>query len=296
MPLVGLGTWKSPPGEVKAAVYEALKIGYRHIDCAWEYGNQTEVGEAIAQAIQEGIVKREDLWITSKLWNNFHAGADVEPHLQDTLNQLQLKYLDLYLMHWPATDVEGSTLTPPYSETWAAMEAVLEKGLVRGIGVSNMTIKKLEKMKEYARIVPAVCQGEMHPLFRQDELLQYCKNEGIHWTAYSPLGSSDSAEKMHHTGFDLLKNETVHKVAAELNKTPGQVLIRWALQHGTSVIPKSVHAERIRENFEVFDWEIPAEQFHALSTLEPQTRFLRADYLVQAGGPYKSVGEIWDEE
>jgi diketogulonate reductase-like aldo/keto reductase len=295
MPLVGLGTWKSPPGEVHTAVYEAIKLGYRHIDCAWEYGNQKEVGDAFAQVFKEGIVTREELWVTSKLWNDYHAKDNVEPHLQDTLNQLQLEYLDLFLIHWPATPIEAPTLTPPYSETWAAMEEVLQKGLVRAIGVSNMTTKKLQDMKEYAKVPPAVCQGEMHPLFRQEELLGYCKTEGIHWTAYAPLGSSDSAPKMHHTGYDLLKHEVVLKVAEETGKSPGQVLVRWALQHGTSVIPKSVHPERILENFQVFDWELTSEQFQALSSIEPQTRFLVADYLIKPGGPYKSVQEIWDE-
>lgn len=295
MPLVGLGTWKSKPGEVKTAVYEALKIGYRHIDCAWRHKNQTEVGEALAQAFEEGIVKREDLWITSKLWNDFHAEADVEPHLQDTLNQLQLTYLDLYLVHYPATTIEAPTLTPPYSETWAAMEAVLMKGLVHSIGVSNMSIKKLEEMKEYASVPPVVCQGEMHPLFRQDDLFKYCESEGIHWTAYAPLGSRDSAESMNHIGYTLLQNETVVKIADEVKKTPAQVLIRWALQHGTSVIPKSVCIEHIRENFEVFDWELSVEQYQALSTLEPQARFLLGDFLLMPGGPYKSVAIFWDE-
>jgi diketogulonate reductase-like aldo/keto reductase len=295
MPSVGLGTWKSQPGEVKVAVYEALKLGYRHLDCAWEYKNQHEVGEGIAQAISEGLVKREDFWVTSKLWNDFHAEADVEPHLRETLEQLQLEYLDLFLIHWPATSIEAPTLTPPYSETWAAMEGLVEQGLVKSIGVSNMTIKKLEAMKEFAKIAPVVCQGEMHPLFRQDELLQYCKGEGIHWTAYSPLGSSDSADKFHHTGHALLKHDTVLKVAAETEKSPGQVLIRWALQHGSAVIPKSVHPERIRENFEVWDWALSAEQFEALSSLTPQARLLLGDYLVKPGGPYKSVAELWDE-
>jgi diketogulonate reductase-like aldo/keto reductase len=291
-----MGTWKSVNGTGKSAVYEALKAGYRHIDCAWAYRNQKDVGEGILQAINEGIVKREDLWITSKLWYTSHAAADVEPELRDTLRQLQLEYLDLYLIHWPATNIAATTVTPPYSETWAAMEAVLHKGLVRTIGVCNMTITKLKEMHTYAQVLPAVCQGEMHPLLRQDELLQYCKGEGIHWTAYSPLGSSDSCEKYKHNGSCLLKYSTVLKVAEETGKTPGQVLIRWALQHGTSVIPKSANVERIRENFEVWDWALSAEQFAALSALEPQTRMLRAEFLLQPGGPYKTVAEFWDEE
>jgi diketogulonate reductase-like aldo/keto reductase len=147
MPLVGLGTWKSNPGEVSAAVFEAIRVGYRHIDAAWVYKNQDEVGEGINKAISEGIVKREDLWVTSKLWNHAHATAYVEASLRETLSQLKLDYLDLFLIHWPVTTTESKELTPPYSETWAAMESVLEKGLTRSIGVSNMTVKKLEAMK-----------------------------------------------------------------------------------------------------------------------------------------------------
>jgi len=296
MPVLGLGTWKSENGAAKVSVYEALKIGYRHIDCAPPYRNQKEVGEAIAQAIEEGIVKREDLWITSKLWYTAHATADVEPSLRDTLNELQLEYLDSYLIHWPATITEASTVTPPYSETWAAMEAVYERGLARAIGVCNMTNKKLQGMKSFARIPPMVCQGEMHPLFRQDDLLQYCKSEGIHFTAYAPLGSSDSAIKYKHEGTVLLKHDAVLRIAQETGKTPGQVLIRWALQHGTSVIPKSSRPERIRENFGVIDWQLSTEQYQALSTLKPQTRMLRAEFLLKPGGPYKTSAQFWDEE
>ena len=159
MPLVGLGTWKSGPGQVSAAVYEAIRVGYRHIDAAWFYKNQDEVGEGINRAISEGIIKREDVWVTSKLWNDKHSKEDVEASLRETLSQLKLDYLDLFLIHWPATGVEGETLTPPYSETWAAMEGLVEKGLTKTIGVSNMTVKKLEAMK-----------GE-HPLYSQSLLL-----------------------------------------------------------------------------------------------------------------------------
>ena len=295
MPLVGLGTWKSISGTAKASVYEALKVGYRHIDCAWAYRNQEDVGNGIALAIKEGIVKREDVWVTSKLWYTSHATADVEPELRDTLKQLQLTYLDLYLVHWPATSTEASIVTPSYTETWAAMEAALAKGLVRNIGVCNMTVRKLKLMHTFAMVKPAVCQGEMHPLFRQDELLEYCKSEDIHFTAYAPLGSSDSCAKYQHTGSCLLIHDTVRRVAEETCKTPAQVLIRWALQRGTSVIPKSANPERIRENFQVWDWELTAEQFHALSTLEPQTRMLRAEFLLKPGGPFKTAAEFWDE-
>jgi diketogulonate reductase-like aldo/keto reductase len=295
MPLLGLGTWKSKPGEVKASVYEAIRVGYRHIDAAWVYKNQDEVGDGINQAISEGLIKREDVWVTSKLWNHAHAKADVEPHLRETLDQLKLDYIDLYLIHWPVTGIEGEELTPPYSETWAEMESVLEKGLVKAIGVSNMTSKKLEAMKGFAKVWPAVNQVEMHPMLRQDELLEYCKTVGTHVTAYSPLGSPDSEAMVGHNGSSLLTHPVVLKVAEETGKSPGQVLIRWALQHGSSVIPKSVTPARIQSNFEVSDWELSADHFAALSSLDPQTRMIQGAFFVQAGGPYKSVAEFWDE-
>ncbi len=172
MPLLGLGTFTGKPGDVRSAVHEAIRVGYRHIDAAWNYKNQDEVGAGIRQAISDGLVKREDIWVTSKLFNDQHSTADVEPHLRETLDQLQLDYIDLYLIHWPFTGVEGPELSPPYSETWAAMEELVVKGLVKSIGVSNLTIKKLEAMKAYAKIWPAVNQVEMHPLLRQDALLQ----------------------------------------------------------------------------------------------------------------------------
>ena len=294
MPLVGLGTWKSKPGEVKASVYEAIRIGYRHIDAAWCYKNQDEVGEGIQQAITEGIVKREDLWVTSKLWNHCHAKQDVEPHLKDTLEQLKLDYLDLYLIHWPISSVESEVLTPPYEETWVAMEEMVAKGLARTIGVSNMTTKKLLAMKSYAKIWPAVNQVEMHPMLRQDELITTCTTLGTHITAYSPLGSPDSAPFIKHTGAELLTHPVVLKLASETGKSTGQVLIRWALQHGSSVIPKSVTPSRIKENFEVYDWELSESQFAELSALEPQVRMIAGNSFLLPGGPYRTTEDLWD--
>lgn len=295
IPLVGLGTWKSEPGEVVKAVYEAIKTGYRHIDCAWKYENQEEVGAGIRKAIEDGLVKREELWITSKLWNDFHRKEDVAPHVHDILRQLGLDYLDLLLIHWPASNIEGDKLDPPYEETWGAVEALLPSGIVRTIGVSNMTIKKLEAMKEYAIVWPAVNQVEMHPMWRQNELLDYCQSMGTHVTAYSPLGSSDSASMYHHAGYSLLQHEVVKKVAGEVGKTPGQVLIRWAIQHGTSVLPKSVTPHRIRENFDVFDWCLSKKQYAALSSIEPQVRMIQGTVVLQAGGPYKTPADIWND-
>jgi diketogulonate reductase-like aldo/keto reductase len=280
---------------VKQAVIESIKAGYRHIDCAWIYGNQNEIGEAISEVIFQGLVKREDLWITSKLWNDFHNAKSVEPHCVDSLNQLKLDYLDLYLMHWPVTGIENEVLKPSVEETWVEMEKLVQKGLVKSIGVSNFSAKKLEDIKRYATIFPAVNQVELHPLLRQNGLLSACAKLGVHVTAYSPLGSSDSETIFSHNGASLLSHETIVEVAKEVGKSTAQVCIRWALQRGTSVIPKSSKSERIVENFDVTSWNLSEEQFAKISTIEPQTRLLSGTFFLNQNGPYKTVSDLWDE-
>jgi alcohol dehydrogenase (NADP+) len=272
----------------------AIKVGYRHIDAAWAYENQDEVGEGIREAIDEKIVKREDLWVTSKLANEFHKKEDVEPHLKDTLSQLGLDYLDLFLIHWPVTYVAGETLTPSTEETWREMEKLVEKGLVKTIGVSNFSAKKLEAMKSHAKIFPAVNQVEAHPMFRQDNLLKACNRLGVNLTAYSPLGSSDSASFEHHKGGSLLKDPTVNEIAKKHDKSAGQILIRWALQRGTSAVPKSVTAKNIEKNFDVFSWDLTTEEMNRLNSFE-QTRLFPGNFFVRPEGPYKTHTDLWDE-
>lgn len=294
MPMVGLGTWKSETGIARSVVYEAIKVGYRHIDCANIYKNQDEVGMGIAQAIAEGVCKREDLWVTDKVWNAYHVATDIEPHVRDTLAALKLDYLDLLLIHWPV--VAGCTddvLTPSIQETWLAMEPLVDIGLVRTIGVSNFSVKKLRDMRPYARIFPAVNQVELHPMLRQDALIEACEEMGCHVTAYSPLGSSDSASIHGHVGATLLEHPNIKEVAEETGKSTGQVCIRWAVQRGTSVIPKSSKVERLMKNFDVFTWTLSAEQMTQLSSIEPQVRMLSG--MLFLGGPYKTIADIWDE-
>ncbi|GLC35191.1 hypothetical protein PLESTM_000289300 [Pleodorina starrii] len=297
IPLVGLGTWKSAKGEVGAAVATALRMGYRHIDCARVYQNEHEVGEALSAVLAEGVVRREEVFVTSKLWNSDHEPARVEAACRKSMEDLRVSYLDLYLMHWPVTGNTGPEVLPPLADTWAAMEALVDKGLVRTIGVSNFSIKKLERLMTSARIKPAVVQVESHPYWRNEALRGWCAERGIHLTAYSPLGSPDSATivKRAEDTPTPLREALVAEVASKMGKDAGQVLIRWALQRGTSALPKSVKPERIRSNLDVFDWEIPADLYDKLSHLPHQQRMVDGNFWINPAGPYRTLQDLWDE-
>lgn len=297
MPSVGLGTWKGAKGTVGRAVLAALEAGYRHFDCSTMYKNEREIGEALQEAITRGTVKREDLFIASKLWNTRHGAEQVPRALERTLRDLRLEYVDLYLVHWPATDVQGAELRPPISETWRAMEALVAAGTVRSIGVSNFSARKLTRLctDPGTKVLPAVNQVELHPLLRQDDLLETARTLGVHLTGFSPLGSADSAKTLKHQGASLLTHPTVLAAASAVGRTPAQVLLRWAVQRGTSVIPKSVSPERIRANIDLFSWELPRAQMANLSALPTQMRFVTGSFLLSKAGPYHTLAELWDE-
>ena len=306
MPAFGLGTWKSKPGEVGRAVVEAVKAGYRHIDCAWIYGNEAEIGEALAGLFDEGVVQRDDLWVTSKLWNNRHAPADVEPGIRETLEALKLERLDLYLMHWPVAlrrevvlPAEASDLIPlpqaPLADTWAAMENLVDAGLTRCIGVSNFSVPKLRALLEHARIPPANNQIELHPYLRQAAMLEFCREANIAVTAYSPLGSRDRVAALKTEGEPvLLEDPAVAAIAEAHGVSPAQVLIAWALTRGTMVIPKSVDPGRIRQNLAATSIELRAEDMASLDALDRHRRYVDGRFWSSHGGPY-SLSALWDE-
>ena len=306
MPALGLGTWKSNPGEVYDAIIEAIKVGYRHIDCAMIYANEAEIGKALNDAMESGLVKREDLWITSKLWCNSHGKENVIPALRSTLNDLQLDYLDLYSVHWPVA-IKPNVVFPekgedmvslkdfPIADTWSGMESAVALRLARHIGVSNFSIKKLKNISAIAKIKPEVNQIELHPLLQQTEMLEYCNSENINLTAYSPLGSKDRIPQMKADNEpNLFDNPIVVEIAQAHNCSSAQVLISWAIERETSVIPKSVNPDRIKENFESVNIRLSENDMNQIAKLDKHFRYVNGAFWAMPGSPY-SVAGLWDE-
>jgi len=276
MPTVGLGTWLAPKGQVGKAIEEALRLGVRHIDCAAVYQNEDEVGEAFEKVFSEGKIKREEVFIVSKLWNTDWKRP--KEALEKTLKDLKLKYLDLYLVHspyafvysngnmFPEDSATGKALVDysvSTSQMWAVMEQLVAAGLTKAIGVSNFPVVVLRDLLSYAKIVPAVNQIEVHPYFTQDALAEFSKSKGIQVTAYSPLAHA-------HEG--PLQDPAVLELSKKYNVTPAQVLIRWSIDKGHIVIPKSTNAARIKENFNVFGFQLTDPEVEKLSLLDRKYR------------------------
>ncbi|XP_043939003.1 aldo-keto reductase family 1 member B1-like [Protopterus annectens] len=282
IPLLGLGTWKSAPGQVQQAVEVAIDNGYRHIDCAHAYRNEKEVGAGISSRIQKGVVKREDLFIVSKLWNNYHDQENVKPAFMESLTNLHLTYLDVYLMHSPmgtklnkqSGEVEFSDVD--YTDTWKEMEKLVDEGLVKAIGVSNFNVGQLERLQSMCRINPAVNQVELHPYLTQPKLVQYCKTNGIVLTAYSPFGSPDSpfvqCDKQR-----LLEDPVISAIGKKYGKTNAHVLLLYHVQRGVTVIPKSVTPVRIIQNAQIFDFSLSDDDIKTLEGLNRNWRSAKWD-------------------
>jgi alcohol dehydrogenase (NADP+) len=305
MPILGLGTWKSAPGEVYVAVREAIRIGYRHIDCAAAYGNETEIGNALRDALRDGDVTRKELWITSKLWCADHGRSNVRPALEKTLQDLGLSYLDLYEIHWPIPLKRGvgipssaaEFLPPaevPLYATWEGMEGAVSAGLARHLGVSNFSAKKLRDLMERCKIPPEVNQVELHPLLQQKELVAYCAAQGIHVTAYSPLGSPDRPAFVRAPGAPVLLDDPVIRSIAEARGcTPAQVLLAWHILRGISVIAKSVNSSRLRDNFAAAALELSPSDLERIASLDRNLRLIATGFWVLEGSPW-TLHTIWD--
>ncbi len=276
-------------------VYSAILAGYRHLDAACDYGNEKEAGEGIARAINDGLCTREELWITSKLWNTYHASKHVKPAIERSLSDLGVDYLDLYLIHFPitlkyvpmeqryppgwfydpASDApQMETDRVPISETWAAMEQLHADGLAKHIGISNFGCSLIRDLLSYANVRPSVLQVESHPYLTQEKLLRYCREEQIAYTAFSPLSAPSYVPLgMATAGESVLEKSSVQEIAKAHGKTPAQVVLRWGVQRGTAVIPKTSNPVRLAENINLFDFELTAEEMAQIASLDMGKRF-----------------------
>jgi diketogulonate reductase-like aldo/keto reductase len=263
MPQIGLGVWNAKDGEeVANAVDAAIKAGYRLIDTAAVYGNEQGVGEGIRRS---GI-KREELFVTTKVWNSDQGFDPTLKAFDESLKKLGLDYVDLYLIHWPAPELDT------YIDTWKAMEQLHESGKVKAIGVCNFAIEHLERLMKEAEILPAVNQVELHPYFQQVALREFCKGNAIAVESWSPIGGPGGGGSRKKDVMPILENPVVKAIGDAYEKTPAQVVIRWHLQNNLIVIPKSVHPERIAENIDVFDFELSGEDMRQINALDTGVR------------------------
>ncbi|XAR65008.1 Codeinone reductase (NADPH) [Bertholletia excelsa] len=304
MPVVGLGTATFPyvgPEVLKQAVLEAIGLGYRHFDTAAIYQTEQPLGEAIAEALSLGLIKsRDELFITSKLWCTDAHSDRVLPALQKTLENLKLDYLDLYLVHWPLSLKPGRLEYPipkedlismDFHSVWAAMEECQRQGLARSIGVSNFSCKKLGEILATAKIPPAVNQVEMNPIWQQKKLIKFCRANGVLVTAYSPLGAAGSPWGSKR----VMECEMLKDIAKAKGRTLAQICLRWSYQQGVGIIVKSFNKERMKENLEIFDWELTDEEMKKIEEI-PQRRGCLGEEYISENGPFKSVEELWDGE
>lgn len=306
MPALGLGTWQSSAQDVRDAVEVAIDVGYRHIDCAYMYKNEDTIGDAIQSKIKDGTIRREDLFVTSKLWlTQFRR---VRESLLESLKMLKLDYLDLYLVHLPLgfqyvsnddmfpVDEKGNALYDDgihYIEVYQELEKLKKEGLVKSIGVSNFNEFQLSKLLAECEIQPAVHQYEMHPYLDQEKLLQYCKMKEISVTGYSPFGSPGNPWPSSDDPPSLLERQDLKKMAEKYGKSVAQVLLRYILQRGVAVIPKSANPERIKSNAEIFDFRVTDEDMAAIKKLDCNWRVI--DLPIFHGHKYYPFTENYTE-
>ncbi|KAK9277910.1 hypothetical protein L1049_027467 [Liquidambar formosana] len=303
MPVIGTGTASNPlppPHQLTSILVDAIEIGYRHFDTAAIYGSEESLGRAVVEALDRGLIKsRDEIFITSKLWCADAHPDLVLPALKNTLQKLGVEYLDLYLIHWPIRMKQGTVTGFEVSKedilpfdikgTWEAMEECYKLGLVKSIGVSNYGTKKLSQLLQHATIPPAVNQVEMNPAWQQGKLREFCKEKGIHVCAWSPLGANGAFwGSLAVTESPILKD-----IAAAKGKSLAQVALRWIYEQGVSFIVKSFNKERMKENLQIFDWELSEDELAKIKQI-PQRRGFSGEGCISQEGPYKSLEELWD--
>lgn len=305
MPAIGLGTWKMEDGTATAAVKSALELGYRHIDCAPIYLNEKDIGQAFAEVFSAGKIERADVWVTSKLWCNRHRPDLVESALRETLADLNLEYLDLFMIHWPIVfqhDIHrpesGADFVSldemPLIDTWKALEACVDAGLCRNIGVCNFSVKKLKTILDGCRIKPTANQVESHPFLPQTELFNFCKANSIQPVAYSPLGSGDRPERMvHDNDPSLFAIPAIQEISEARGISEGQVILAWAVNRGAVAIPKSSNSGRQAENLKAGSIGLSKEEMAAIDQIEIDHRYVHGRFWEMEGSPY-TVENLWD--
>jgi diketogulonate reductase-like aldo/keto reductase len=268
IPVKGYGTWQFQGENVVTVIKEVIKAGYRHIDTAWVYHNEKEIGQALAEIFAEGTVKREDLYITTKIWNN--AKHDVEGALRKQLADLQLDYVDLYLIHWPLgeVDLEKNKVSKqvPLHKTWKDLESTVKLGLTKSIGISNFNVQLILDLLSYAEIKPVINQVEIHPYLPQEDLVAFCKKYGIEVVAYSPLSGAPKPNGT-NPAIELANEPVIQELAKKYKKSPQQIILNWHLGRGIIAIPKSSNPIRVAENFNIDDFELTQEELDKITGL-----------------------------
>lgn len=312
MPALAFGTWNASSmprssNSDEEIVKQVINANGRHVDTAFIYGNEEDVGKGLKSSISNGSVRREDLFVCTKLWSAHHSRMGVASEFQESLQKLQLDYVDLYLVHAPWSFKPGSPLYPKelkpediqgwnaetFKETWQALEDLNSRGLARAIGVSNFSVKKLDELLQYARIIPATNQVESHPYLQQTRLFEYCQSKGIVFSAFSPLGSPKRGPNNRRDDDPiLLEDPVVCDIAKQHDLSPAQVLIQWALQRGSAVVTKASTMERAEQALEACKVQLSADDVKRLNSLEHGFRYLRMEPFRRPG---ETLTDIWDK-